>query len=249
MIEIHHKHIRSHTDEIEAYDHLYNTVGIRQRDSLYLWILSLLDARPGQTLLDVSSGEGTLVRFAQQQGLHAHGIDISAAALHKSMHEYGLDTLCVSNAEHLPFASGCFDYITNVGSIEHYFDPAAAIREMSRALKMDGLACVLLPNTFSLFGNIRYVWQTGDVFDDGQPLQRYSTRLGWQTLLEENGLTPFRTLRYELEWPRTVRDTIWYLAHPLKAFRLCISPLIPVNLSNSIVYLCNRSEPRTAVQR
>jgi SAM-dependent methyltransferase len=243
MIEIRHEHIRTHADEIEAYEELYTTTGIRQRDSFYLWICSLLKARPGQTLLDVSSGEGTLVHFARQQGLRACGTDFSTAALIKSAREYDLTAIWAANAEQLPVADRSFDFVTNIGSVEHYFDPEAAIRQMSRVLKSDGVACILVPNTFSLFGNVQYAWQTGDVFDDGQPLQRYNTRMGWHKLLVTNGLTPFKTLKYEREWPRTGRDVLWYLLRPRKVLKLLISPLIPVNLANSIVYLCHPSDP------
>jgi SAM-dependent methyltransferase len=244
MMEIRHIQISTTADEINAYDEIYNTQGIRHLDSLYLWILSLLDAHPGQTLLDVSSGEGTLGYLAAQHGLRSYGVDFSFAALKKCDKDYGLGSTCVSNAEHLPIADSSFDFITNIGSVEHYLEPEIAIREMSRVLKPEGVACVLLPNAFSLFGNVQYVCQTGDVFDDGQPLQRYNTRLGWHRLLTQNGLEPFKTLKYEREWPRTIQDGWWYLRRPLKVLKLLISPLVPVNLANSIVYLCRPLEPK-----
>ena len=239
MIEIRHEHIITPDDEIRAYDGIYQTAGIRQLDSFYLWVLSLLHPRPGQTLLDVSTGEGSLIHFARQLGLRAYGIDFSAAALRKGREDYGLDSVSVSNAERLPFPDGSFDLVTNIGSLEHYFDPETAVREMSRVLSPAGVACILVPNAFSLFGNVQYVCKTGDVYDDGQPLQRYNTRAGWHRLLVNNGLAPFSVVKYELERPRTLQDGLWYLRRPSKLVRLLISPLIPVNLANSIVYLCH----------
>ena len=243
MIEIRHKHIDSVADEINAYNQIYEGKGIRHLDSFYMWILSLLPAQPGQRLLDVSSGEGSLGYFARRRGLRAYGVDFSFAALKTGVQDYDFRLVCVSNAECLPLPDRSFDFVTNIGSVEHYFDPAIAIREMSRVLKPGGVACILLPNAFSLFGNVKYVWQVGDVFDDGQPLQRYNTRLGWQHLLAENGLHSFKILKYEREWPRTFKDGWWYLRRPLKTLKLFVSFLIPVNLANSIVYLC-RSEAR-----
>jgi SAM-dependent methyltransferase len=204
-----------------------------------LWLLDLLDARPGQTLLDVSCGEGTLVHLAQQQGLRAYGVDFSSIALEKAVRDYGLNTTCISNAERLAIIDRSFDFAINIGSVEHYFEPETAVREMSRILKPDGVACILLPNTFSLFGNVLYVWQTGHIFDDGQPLQRYNTQQGWHNLLTENGLEPFKILKYEREWPRVARDLFWYLRRPTKIAKLFIGLLVPVNLANSIVYLCH----------
>ena len=239
MIEIRHEHISTVTDEIRAYDRIYGTRAFRHLDSLYLWILGLLNASPGQSLLDVSSGEGKLVYFALQQGLHAFGVDLSEVALKKGVADYSLGPVCVSDAECLPIADRSFDFVTNVGSVEHYFHPESAVREMSRVLKPKGVACILLPNAFSFFGNVKHVWQTGDVFDDGQPVQRYSTKLGWHRLLVENGLQPFKTVKYEREWPRTGRDCFWYLSQPMKTLKLLISPFVPLNLANSIVYLCH----------
>ena len=168
-------------------------------------------------------------------------MDFSFAALQKGMEDYDLRSVWMSNAERLSVADRSFDFVTNVGSVEHYFDPEAAIREMRRILKPEGVACILVPNTFSLFGNVQYAWRAGDAFDDGQPLQRYNTRRGWHRLLEKNGLIPFRTLKYEREWPRTGEDCLWYLKRPSKLLKLLISPLVPVNLANSLVYLCHPS--------
>lgn len=239
MIEIRHEHIHVPADEITAYDQIYDTQGIRHLDSLYLWILSLLNARPGQTLLDVSTGEGSLVYLALQRGLRAYGVDFSPIALKKGVTDYNLTSVWVCNAERLSIGDRSFDFVTNIGSVEHYFEPAIAIREMSRVLKPEGVACILLPNAFSLFGNVKHVWQVGDVFDDGQPIQRYNTRVGWHRLLSENGLEPFKTLKYERERPHTGRDCLWYLRRPAKLLKLLISPLVPLNLANSIVYLCH----------
>lgn len=241
MIEIRHPDIDSQNEERQAYDRIYADQGIRHLDSLYLWIISLLGHHPGQTLLDVSTGEGTLVHCARRQGLLAFGVDFSFAAVKKGALDYRLKTIALADAERLPLADGGFDFVTNVGSLEHYLRPDQAVHEMSRVLKPEGIACVLLPNTFSLFGNIKHVWRHGDVFDDGQPLQRYDTRHGWHRLLALNGLQPFRVVGYERERPLTLADWIWYLRRPGKAVHMLIAPVIPVNLANSLVYLCHPS--------
>jgi SAM-dependent methyltransferase len=240
MIEIRHQQIVTPLDESKAYDQIYADQGIRHLDSLYLWILNLLNVQPGQKLIDISSGEGTLVYFAQKRGLVSFGIDFSPVALKKGIMDYGLSSsVAASDAECLPIADKSCDYITNIGSVEHYFRPEIAVREMSRVLKPDGVACILLPNAYSLFGNVKYVWQFGEVFDDGQPLQRYNTRIGWSQVLTNNGLQPFKIVKYERERPLTTKDLVWYLRRPMKLLKLLISPFVPLNLSNSIVYLCH----------
>lgn len=242
MIEIRHPRMDATRDTESAYDAIYSDKGIAQRDSFYLWLLELVAARPGQSLLDVSCGQGTLVDFAARAGLRASGLDFSMAALERAQRRAPANGFFAADAEQLPLPSATFDRIMNIGSLEHYQHPEAGLREMARVLKPDGMACVLLPNAYGLFGNIKHVLQTGDVFDDGQPLQRYHTRTGWHAMLEVNGLTPFETIKYEREWPRTRADLGWYLRRPAKIVRLLITPLIPLNFANCLVYLCRRGK-------
>jgi len=240
VIEIRHPRMNTTRDTEQAYDAIYSDRGIAQLDSFYLWLLELVAARPGQSLLDVSCGQGALVDFAARAGLRAYGLDFSMAALERAQRRAPANGLFAADAEQLPLPSATFDRIMNIGSLEHYQHPEAGLREMARVLKPDGMACVLLPNTYGLFGNIQHVLQTGDVFDDGQPLQRYNTRAGWHAMLATSGLIPFKTLKYEREWPRTQADLGWYLARPTRIVRLFIMPFIPLNFANCLVYLCSQ---------
>jgi ubiquinone/menaquinone biosynthesis C-methylase UbiE len=223
---------------MHAYDDLHGAGVLRQRDSFYIWLLSLLEGRPGQSLLDISCGQGILLRFAQRKGLHATGLDLSPLAA-ASTHRTGVGSVTVANAERLPYADDSFDYVTNIGSLEHYFAPPQAVREMKRVLRPDGRALLLLPNTFGLLSNVLYVWRTGQVFDDGQPLQRYGTSGQWRQLLEGNGLRVEHTYKYERAWPRTWHDLSWYLLHPHRFARTMLSLVVPTNLASFLVYLCS----------
>jgi ubiquinone/menaquinone biosynthesis C-methylase UbiE len=242
MVEIRGRHVTSTQASLAAYDGLHAAGHLVQRDSFYKWLVSLLDPLPDKMLLDVSCGQGGLLRFAAAARLTAFGLDLSPTAIKKVVQrvsELGTKVaMNVGDAERLPYGDDTFDYVTNIGSLEHYLRPWWAVREMSRVLKPEGLACILLPNTFGLLGNILYVWRTGDVFDDGQPLQRYGTPRQWQNLLEENGLHIVRALKYEREWPRTWADLYWYCLHPHKLVRVMLSALIPLNLSSFLVFLC-----------
>lgn len=241
MIEIRHNNMDTTSATKEAYNQLYHQEGILLSDSFYLWLVSLLKPQAGRILLDVSCGQGRLVTLAHRQGLRAIGVDFAAGAVKQGAAETPQAGWVISDGEQLPVAAACADYVTHIGSLEHYQDPEAGMREIARVLKPSGTACVLLPNTYGLLGNVKHVWQTGDVFDDGQPLQRYNTRQGWRLMLARNGLAPFKTLKYEREWPRTWKDLRWYLARPAKISRLLVAWFIPLNLANCLVYLCRRS--------
>jgi SAM-dependent methyltransferase len=239
MLEIRHENMDRTEDTQRRYNDIYRDDGILQRDSFYLWLVSLLKPQPGRLLVDISCGQGRLVRFAQERGLRAIGMDFAEDGVRigytKESPESGW---AVSDGERLPIAGGSVDYVTHIGSLEHYQDPQRGLAEIRRVLKPDGAACILLPNSFGLFGNIKHVMATGDIFDDGQPLQRYNTRAGWQEMIRQAGLAPFDLVKYEREWPRTARDLVWYLRSPKKIARLFAAWFIPVNLATCIVYLC-----------
>ncbi|MGC9358560.1 MAG: class I SAM-dependent methyltransferase, partial [Anaerolineae bacterium] len=225
---------------LAAYDHLHAAGKLLQRDSFYKWLVRLLRPVPGRRLLDVSCGQGGVLQFATEARLEAFGLDLAPAAVKMARERAVEATVNVGDAERLPYGDNTFDYVTNIGSVEHYLHPCCAVREMSRVLKADGLACILMPNTFGLLGNILHVWRTGDVFDDGQPLQRYGTPRQWRSLLEGNGLRVVRTFKYEREWPRTWADLWWYCLHPHKLARVVLSVFIPFNLSSFLVFLCRK---------
>jgi len=239
LVELRGRNIDSSWDSSHAYDDLHDAGMLRQRDSFYIWLLSLLHPRPGQTLLDVSCGQGILLRFARQAGLCVIGLDLSPFAAAAASRTANPASVSVADAESLPYANASFDYVTNIGSLEHYFAPSRAVREMARVLHPQGRALILLPNTFGLLGNIAHAWRTGEVFDDGQPLQRYGTSGQWRRLLELNGLHVECTKKYERAWPRTLHDLAWYVLHPHKFARTLLSLFVPTNLSSFLVYLCS----------
>lgn len=222
-----------------AYETIYVGPGIRQLDSFYIWLLEVLNPLPGRRLLDVSCGVGDLVRRASAAGVAAYGLDLAEAAV-RIARQTGKCGFVVGAGERLPYPDASFDYVTNIGSLEHFADIGAGIREMARVLRPDGAAMILVPNLFSLLHNIYEVWRKGYVVDDGQPLQRYAPRSGWEQMLGANGLVVARTVKYERERPRSRADLEWYLRHPKALIRLIVSPLVPLNLANCFVFLCSR---------
>lgn len=240
VLEIRHKDDPSTRWSKSAYEEIYSTDEIRHLDSFYQWLLELLDIQPGHLLLDISCGVGALPRLAARAGLRAHGLDFSRVALQTAHREAPDLAWVVSDAEQLPYEDASFDYVTNIGSLEHYAHPEAGAREIARILKPEGRACILLPNTFGLLGNVWTALRTGRTFDDGQPIQRYAARLEWQDLLEACGLEVNRTVKYERARPRNLADARWYLTHPKDLVRLLLGPFVPLNWANYFVYLCSK---------
>ena len=187
-----------------AYDNIYSNQGILHSDSFYL------DPESASSPTGVAiarhcvwSGQvacaGYAIRFA------SGWCEILHFRLCWQATDQGVG-LGVANGEQLPFSDAAFDYVTNIGSLEHYIDPQAGMREITRLLTPDGLACILLPNSFSLMANFLCAWHTGRTSDDGQPIQRFTARYEWQDLLEANGLRVIHTVKYECERPRPRND-------------------------------------------
>jgi ubiquinone/menaquinone biosynthesis C-methylase UbiE len=221
-----------------VYDQIYSGEGIRQLDSFYRWLLELLQPQAGCRLLDIATGEGVLPRMgAQRYGLETYGSDLSLNALQIARDE-GQRALCVASGESIPFADASFDYVTCIGSLEHFLNMRAGVREMVRVLRPHGTACILVPNTYSIIGNVYKALKTGMSTIDPQPLQRYAARGEWAMLLEECGMRIVNTLKYERETPYSLADWWWYLRHPRALVRLALTPFIPLNWASCFVYLC-----------
>jgi SAM-dependent methyltransferase len=235
MIEI--RHVAR--DTRAAYEAIYAGRGIRQPDEVWDALLALLDITPGMGLLDVAGGEGGLARRAREYGLHGYVVDLSARAV-----GVGASTgvaAAVGNGEALPYADATFERVVNFGSLEHYDDPVRGAAEMARVLSPTGLALVQVPNAFGLRWSVMRAWRSGDVADDGQPIQRYATRLGWQRLLEAGGLRVVRTVAFEdlRESPRGMRGFLAAVVHPSR-FLIPLARYLPVNMASMFLFLCER---------
>jgi len=240
MIEIRHEGIDNTKNSSIAYDQIYKEKGILHPDSFYLMLLDLLRPQHDKVILDMSCGVGRLAYLARQKySPYVIGVDISFIPL-LSANKFENSIYWINgDGEKLPIRSGSIDYLFNIGSIEHYFDPAKGIQEIARVLKPDGKACILLPNLFGLLGNIKYVSKFGEAFDDGQPLQRYATISSWKNLITKNGLKITRIVGFnEVQLPRTRSDLIKYIIKPQKFLRLLFSNFIPINLSNHFIFIC-----------
>ncbi|MBK8540469.1 MAG: methyltransferase domain-containing protein [Ardenticatenia bacterium] len=222
-----------------AYDALYARAGIQNLVGHLDWLLDQLDTRPGMRLLDVACGEGELVRLACRRGLAAQGADLSQVALTRGGIGLAPGVLVAADGTALPFPRGHFQRLTSVGSLEHYADMPAGLSEMARVLDPAGLALILVPNSFGLRWNVLHVWRTGDVHDDGQPIQRYGTRRQWQRLIEAAGLEVLRCLGSEGTEgaPLRGRDLAGLVRHPSRLLGLAASWL-PVDLASMLVFIC-----------
>jgi SAM-dependent methyltransferase len=229
----------SKKDITERYNDLYSRSGhLRDADALYRWTLDLLVSRSSGCLLDVACGEGVLLHLAQERGLHSVGVDLAYQAMTLARQASDNTKTLVADGENLPFPTSCFDYVTNLGSLEHFLNPMAGIHELCRVLKPEGRAAILLPNSYYLPDIVWHVWRTGYGPSHKQPLERFATYGEWKDLLEQGGLEVERGYKYNFRFPRTILDWRWYFQHPRKFIYLVAAPLLPFHLSYSFLYIC-----------
>lgn len=240
-LEVRLNQTQSHEDSRHAYEAIYTDAHLSQRESFYLWLADVIAWQPQERYLDISCGRAELTTLAQQHGALATGIDISFAAVHHAAQATHCESLVTADAQILPYADDSFDVVSNIGSMEHYFDMQMAACEMARVLRRGGRAMVLVPNTWSLMTNIWLAMRHGRTsVDYFQPIQRYGGRYEWQDLLEGCGLTVVDTRKYDIEVPRTRADWMTYLKHPKHLVRLVGGALVPLNLAFHFLFICEK---------
>jgi phosphatidylethanolamine/phosphatidyl-N-methylethanolamine N-methyltransferase len=135
-------------------------------DSVFGWTLGhgrrllvrMLDAKPGERLLEVGVGTGLLLpRYPRD--LAVTGIDVSEemlAVARERVRRHGLMhvTLRAMDAEHMSFASGSFDHVVIAYVYSVTPDPAKLMCEARRVCRPGGSIYVL--NHFSGIG--AWVW-------------------------------------------------------------------------------------------
>jgi SAM-dependent methyltransferase len=249
LIEI--RHVQTPRCSALIYERLHARANLTRPAWFSPWLLAQCDLRPGMHLLDVACGAGQLANTARAAGLDVTAVDIARLALAGSSAEsppsghFGFPVR--ADGQRLPFPDATFDIVVNIGSLEHFSDPLAGICEMARVLMPAGRAVLLLPNSFGWRGMVLHAWRTGEVIDDGQPIQRYGTVRQWGRLLESGGLGVERVLGCESlapALPRRPRDGIVWLRHPSR-WSIPLNRWLPVTMAAELVFVCSRADPST----
>ena len=101
--------------------------------------------------LDVGCGIGGWILFLKERGYDVEGIDIAARTI-RALTEYDPDLrVKVASMTEIPYADGSLDGALAIGVLEYVEDRVpAALEEMSRVLKDDGLFFMEVPIANSL---------------------------------------------------------------------------------------------------
>jgi ubiquinone/menaquinone biosynthesis C-methylase UbiE len=231
--------VGNQAEVIASYDQYYlDPWRLRDSDAFYRWVLDKLAPGPGAHLLDIACGGGHLLRFAAARGLVVQGIDISTGAVRLTREGVGEGVALIADGEHLPFQDGTYDYLTNLGSLEHFDSPEQGLLEMRRVLRPGGRVALVLPNSYYLLDILWHVWRRGYPVSHKQTIERFATYGEWRDLIETHGFQVERAFKYNLCWPRSRADVRYYVRYPRKVVYLLLSPFTPFNLSYSFLYVC-----------
>jgi SAM-dependent methyltransferase len=199
------------------------------------WVLRLLAAPSGSTLLDVACGAGAFAAHASARGLRVTGVDVSDVAIEAARAAVPDAELVVADCQELPFEDARFDRVTCLGSLEHFPDPARGAAEMRRVLRPGGIAVIFVPNLFFL-GHLYFGLRHGTQPTEGG--QRFSeafrTSGGWRDLLEEAGLE----VRDVRPWNRIHASQ--RVPPPVKRLWNAGSRFVPLNVSYAFGFVCSR---------
>jgi demethylmenaquinone methyltransferase / 2-methoxy-6-polyprenyl-1,4-benzoquinol methylase len=104
------------------------------------FLVSRVDAGPGETVLDVATGTGAVAReLLAQKGCTVVGLDQSREMLAEARRRLPRDVRLVeASADAVPYPDASFDALTFTYLLRYVPDPAATLRELARVVRPGG---------------------------------------------------------------------------------------------------------------
>ncbi len=128
-----------------TYDRYSALLSLGQDPRWRRFLVSRIDAEPGNVVLDVATGTGAVAReLIRQKGCNVVGLDHSAEMLAEARRRLGADVRLVeASAEQLPFPDNSFDALTFTYLLRYVEDPAATLCELARVVRPGGSIAAL----------------------------------------------------------------------------------------------------------
>jgi SAM-dependent methyltransferase len=131
-----------------------------------------------------------ILQWIGRQGAHVYGIDVSGPIVRQACAAFDGHPVyaAVADVRELPFADGAFDAIYSMGTVEHFPETEASVRELARVLAPHGRLILGVPNRCDPFLRPALVWGLSLFGLYGYGAERSYSRAGLRQLLEQAGL-------------------------------------------------------------
>lgn len=192
----------------------------------------------GKNFLDVGCGTGYLLKLVAEQGLQTYGVDISEQAVKVAQQNNPYSDIQVASAENLPFLSNFFDYISCLGSLEHFNDLKKGLLEMTRVTKPSALFLLVVPNKNYLFWRFKKEKGTAQR-EIGEKLLSLKE---WLKIFQEQGL---KIIKIKSDKYPTQSLSWFYSWNPIKIFKRLVFKLVwlvlPLNYTYQFIFICQKN--------
>jgi demethylmenaquinone methyltransferase/2-methoxy-6-polyprenyl-1,4-benzoquinol methylase len=123
-----------------TYDRYARLLSLGQDPRWRRFLVSRVDAGPGDRVLDVATGTGAVaLELIREKGCDLVGLDQSSGMLAVARERLPVSVeLVEASAEHLPFEDASFDALTFTYLLRYVDDPATTLRELARVVKPGG---------------------------------------------------------------------------------------------------------------
>ena len=130
---------------VPTYDRYAALLSLGQDPRWRRFLVSRIEAGPGDRVLDVATGTGAVAReLIRRYGCTVVGLDQSPEMLAEARRRLGDEVeLVEGRAEELPFADASFDALTFTYLLRYVDDPAATLRELARVVRPGGTVASL----------------------------------------------------------------------------------------------------------
>jgi SAM-dependent methyltransferase len=210
----------------------------------YKIFLDYLNPEKGSELLDVSCGTGLLLKAAEDfYDCQTYGMDLSERAIFEAKGRIRSQNLQVANGETLPYRDNIFDFVMNIGSLEHYLHPEKGLDELIRVCKPGGKLCIVLPNYYYLLNIIHAFWKGDHLKGHHQINEKVDTMKGWLRFLNRNNLIVEKI--HQDKGPK--QPSIFRTKNPLKIIKRVLKKIIlgilPLHLTYQFAFICQKKKP------
>ncbi len=173
------KRMKFHSDSTASkwYDQRFSEFGAFETSTKYNQLMLKwlgINSKTDKKLLDIGCGGGFFLKEAEKF-LECIGIDFSLVALKQAKKNCN-SKLVLTSALNLPFKDNSFDFVSCLGSLEHFINLNKALNEINRVLKKDGKINIYVPNSnFILFKLNKATYH--------QPNERLASLKEWKKLI------------------------------------------------------------------